>query len=201
MNGWLIALTAVISVVVARAAFGKGRLRENLAIMAQYRLRHVLASLAVGAVVVAIALGLSALSPVFRLNPVLWVIAAVFHAGSGKGQGNLIFAGLHWRWYAVVFLPVLALALPRLARTEEVQYRTGTDGWLGWRGGLARSVRFGLAHMVMLIPLGACLALSVAGAWFTEQYFRGGTERSTLYHAAFNTVIIAVLFAVTLATW
>ncbi len=114
------------------------------------------------------------------------------------GQGNLIFSGLNWKWYAVFFLPVLALALPRLAQVEEISYRTGTRNWLD---GSLRSLRFGLAHLLMLIPFGASLALSLGGLWFTRQYFKGGTERSTIYHAAMNTVIVAVLFIAILVTW
>jgi hypothetical protein len=193
-----IILTAAVGVVVASAAFRKNRLRENLAIIRQYRARHILASLLLMAAVSGAALGLMALSPVFVKNPVLWAISAVFHAGNGDGRGNLILSGLNWKWYAVVFLPVLALALPRLAQVEEVSYRSGTRNWAD---GSLKSLRFGLAHMIMLIPLGACLALTLAGLWFTFCYFRGGVRQSTLYHAAFNTTIVMVIFAWILATW
>lgn len=191
-----IALTAIVGVIVVQAAFGKNGLRENLAIIRQYRLRHLLTSLLVAAAVGGTSWGLITASPVFGKNPVLWVISEVFHSGNGDGQSNLVFSGLDWKWYAVAFLPVLALALPRLARMEEVKYRTGTRNWLD---GSLRSLRFGLVHMVMLIPFGASLALTLAGLWFTRQYFEGGTERSTVYHAAFNTVIVAAVFAVVIA--
>lgn len=186
-----IALTAAVGLWVVRSAFGKNRLRENLAIIRQYRLRHILASLLVGGAVGGATYGLITASPVFDLNPVLWVISKIFHAGNGDGQSNLILSGLNWKWYAVIFLPVLALAVPRLAQLEEVSYRTGTRNWLD---GSFRSLRFGLAHMVMLIPFGASLALTLAGLWFTRQYFKGGVEQSTIYHAAFNTVIVAAVF-------
>jgi hypothetical protein len=192
-----IALTAIVGVLVVHAAFGKNRLRENLAIIRQYRARHLLTSLLVAAAVAGAAYGLITASPVFEKNPILWVISEVFHAGNGNGQGNLVFSGLNWKWYAVVFLPVLALALPRLAQEEEVKYRTGTRNWLD---GSLRSLRFGLVHMFMLIPFGASLALTLAGLWFTRQYFKGGTERSTVYHAAFNTLVVAVLFVVVIFT-
>jgi hypothetical protein len=188
-----IALAAIVGVIVVHTAFGKNGLRENLAIIRQYRLQHILTSLLVAAAVAGSAYGLLLTSPVFGKNPILWVISEVFHAGNGNGQGNLIFSGLDWKWYAVVFLPVLALALPRFAQMEEVKYRTGTRNWLD---GSLKSLRFGLAHMFMLIPFGASLALTLAGLWFTRQYFRGGVERSAVYHAAFNTTIVVVLFVV-----
>jgi hypothetical protein len=195
-----IILTAGIGVIVARAAFRGDGLRENLAIIAQYRLRHLLAGLLTGAVVAATAIGLIVAAPsVFARNPVLWVISEIFRSGSGNGQGNLIFTGVQtWKWYAVVFLPVLALALPRLARREEVKYRAGTRDW---RDGCLRSLRFGLVHMIMLIPFGASLALTWGGLLFTWAYFRGGTEASTLYHAAFNTVLVTVLFVAVLISF
>lgn len=192
-----IALTAIVGAVVLQAAFGRNGLHGNLAIIRQYRPRHILASLLVAAAVAGTAYGLITASPVFELNPVLWVISKLFHAGNGHGQANLIFSGLNWKWYAVIFLPVLAFALPRLAQREEVQYRTGTRNWAD---GSLKSLRFGLVHMIMLIPFGASLALTLAGLWFTRQYFKGGTERSTVYHAAFNTVIVAALFVAVLLT-
>ena len=193
-----IALTAIVGLIVVQAAFGKNRLRENLAIIRQYRLRHVLTSLLVITVVAGTAYGMITASHVFELNPILWVVSKLFHAGNGDGKSNLIFSGLNWKWYAVVFLPVLALAMPRFAQREEVQYRTGTRNWAD---GSWKSLRFGLVHMLMLIPFGASLALTIAGLWFTRQYFKGGTERSTIYHAAFNTVIVAVLFVTILVAF
>lgn len=188
-----IILTALIGAVVANAAFRKGRLAGNLAIIRQYRPVHFLTSIPLIAAIAAAWYGLRAASPVFDINPVLWVIAKLFHAGSGHGQQNLIFSGLSWRWYAAVFLPVLILAFPCLAQIEEETYRARTRNWTG---GFLRSLRFGLAHMLMLIPFGASLALTLAGLWFTRQYFKGGTERSTLYHAAFNTTLVIAVFAI-----
>ena len=192
-----VALTVIVGAWVGWAAFGKNRLRENLAIIRQYRLRHILTSLFVLAAVGGVTFGLIKASPVFDLNPILWVISKLFHAGNGHGQSNVLFSGLNWKWYAVIFLPVLILALPRLAQVEEVNYRTGTRNWFD---GTLKSLRFGLVHMIMLIPFGASLALTLGGLWFTHQYFRGGVERSTIYHAAFNTMIVVVLFGVVLFT-
>lgn len=216
-----IALTACVGLAVASAAFRKGRLRENLAIIGQYRLRHLAGSVLAIAAVAAASYGLWVASPVFHKNPVLWAVSALFGWGSGNGQANLVFSGVEtWRWYAVVFLPVLALALPWLARTEEESYRRRTRNWLD---GSLRSLRFGLSHLLMLIPLGASLALTLAGLFFTWQYFQGaadpraaaipdpdiradvqrelGVRRSTLYHAAFNTTLVTALFITIIATW
>lgn len=192
-----IALTAAIGLTVANAAFGKDRLRQNIGIIMQYRPRHFLAGVLVLAAVSGTAWGLMAASPVFGINPVLWAVSELFHAGNGQGQPNLVFSGLRWKWYAVIFLPVLALALPRLAQAEEAEFRAGTRNWVH---GFFRSLSFGLAHVIMLIPLGASLALTIGGLWLTFQYFKGGTGRSTIYHAASNTIFVVALFTAILVT-
>jgi magnesium-transporting ATPase (P-type) len=188
-------LTSVIGFLVLRSAV-KHR-KDNLAIMAQYRLRHVLAAIAAAALIFTTVWGLLILFPVLVKNPVLWLASALFHWGSGNGGASLIFSGLQWKWYAVAFLPVLVLAVPRFAQAEEIQYRRGTTGW---PQGIWRSTRFGMAHMIMLIPLAACIGLIWGGLLFTWVYFRGGTQSSTVYHAAFNTVMITVIFITILAS-
>jgi hypothetical protein len=190
-----ILLAAVVGVLVVNAAFRRNRLPENLAIIRQYRPIHIASSVAVGGVIVVVSWGLYTASPVFRLNPLLWLVARIFHVGTGAGQQNWMLSGLQWRWYALVFLPVLALALPRFARREEVLYRARTRNWVD---GAWRSLRFGL---VMFIPLCASLSLTIAGLWLTWLYFRGGVERSTIYHAAFNTTLIAALFILVAGGW
>jgi hypothetical protein len=35
---------------------------------------------------------------------------------------------------------------------------------------------------------------SIGGLWFTHQYFKGGTTRSTTYHAVYNSMLVAALF-------
>lgn len=193
-----ILLTAAVGVLVVNAAFRRNRLPENLAIIRRYRPIHIASSVAVGGVIGAASWGLYTVSPVFRLNPLLWLAARIFHVGTGAGQQNWMLSGLQWRWYALVFLPILALALPRFARREEVLYRARTRNWAD---GAWRSLRFGLAHLVMFIPLCASLSLTIAGLWLTWLYFRGGVERSTIYHAAFNTTLIAALFILVAGGW
>jgi hypothetical protein len=124
-------------------------------------------------------------------NPILWVFSSLFGWGDGSGQGNIMFSGLKWKYYAMLFLPVLLFALPSLAKYEEDDFREGTRGWAD---GVKRSIKFGLIHLIVLIPLGAALALSIGGLWFTYQYFKGGVERSTVYHSVYNSIVVAVLF-------
>ena len=190
---WNVIMTASIGLLVAHMAFGGGRAADNLAVIKQYRPIQFLTTVFVVVAVIVTATLLYNYVPLMDKNPILWVLSWVFGWGDGTGQGNVLFFGLQWKYYAIAFLTVLFFALPSLARLEEEAYREGT---VNWAQGLVRSIRFGLIHLIMLIPLGAALALSIGGLWFTYQYFKGGVERSTLYHSVYNSIIIAVIFVV-----
>ena len=99
------------------------------------------------------------------------------------------------KYFGAAFLLLLAVSIPGLARSEERRYRDGTRDW---RHGARRSLRFGLGHCVVGVPVYAGLALCVGGLWFTYQYFRGGVERSTLHHATYNWIItgLVLLFVI-----
>lgn len=104
--------------------------------------------------------------------------------------GNLLLSPLDHTWLTIPFVLLLAFLLPRLAAVEERIFRLGTRNWLD---GALRSTLFGLAHLTMGIPLGAALALSLGGLWFTRQYFLGGANRSTVYHLAYNVVVLMAI--------
>lgn len=187
-----VVLTAVIGLSVAYMAFGNGRVRENWQVIKTYRLWHFISNTFVIGIVLVTALWLIENVPFFDQNPILWIVSEIFGIGDGKGGANILFSGTRWKWYALIYLPLLMFALPALAKSEEETYRAGTKDWAQ---GLVRSIRFGLVHLIMLIPLGAAVALSIGGLWFTHQYFKGGIERSTTYHAVYNSMLFAVLFA------
>lgn len=100
----------------------------------------------------------------------------------------------------LVFVVLLAPGLPLFAAAEERLFRRGAEGWSTARR-IWRGVAFGAVHIVIGIPLGVALALSVAGWWFTGVYLwgfrRGGGARAlreaTLAHLAYNACILAVL--------
>lgn len=116
--------------------------------------------------------------------------------GTGGHAGNLGLMPMQIKYFGIAFLLLFAVSIPDLARGEEVRYRQGTKNW---RHGAWRSLRFGLAHCVVGVPLYGGLALTVGGLWFTFQYFRGGVEGSTLHHATYNWIVVsAALVAATL---
>ena len=101
---------------------------------------------------------------------------------------NLSVLPAHIKYYGIAFLLLFAVSIPKFARSEEKSYREGTRDW---KHGAWRSLRFGLSHCVVGVPIYAGLALTIGGLWFTLQYFRGGVERSTLHHATYNWIITA----------
>jgi hypothetical protein len=109
---------------------------------------------------------------------------------------NVAMIPLHIKYFGFAFLLLLAVNIPQLAQAEEVKYRGNT---VDWRDGMVRSVRFGLAHCVVGVPLYAGLALTVGGLWFTYQYLQGGVDRSTLHHATYNWIVLMAAMAVAVA--
>lgn len=123
--------------------------------------------------------------PLFRLS---WLL---FFARPDEPAGaNLVASGLTFPVFGVIFAILLALNIPRLARVEEEVFRDGTRGW---GHALGKSLVFGLAHMVVGVPLAVGIALTIAGLWFTLHYKRGGLARSTAVHALWNWQIVALV--------
>ena len=74
---------------------------------------------------------------------------------------------------------------------EEKWFRLGTESW---QQGLYLSFLFGMVHCLVGIPVAAGMVISIAGLWFTHQYFIGGVELSALHHTTYNLIIFSVLF-------
>ena len=103
----------------------------------------------------------------------------------------------------LVFIALLAPALPLFAEREEQIFRAGAEDWTTpkriWKG-----IQFGLVHAIIGIPIGVALALSIGGWWFTFAYLRGyrtgGPEEalleSTRAHTAYNATLVTLVFVV-----
>ena len=118
-----------------------------------------------------------------------WFSLIADATGSETGPTNIVVVPLELPLLAIPFLGLLLFLLPDLAGVEERVFRRGTRGWAD---GLRRSFVFGAAHLVMGIPIGAVIPLTLAGLWLTWHYFRGGVARSTRYHLAYNLVLVSV---------
>jgi len=126
------------------------------------------------------------------------------------GDGNPVFgssqatAGTALEWLVpAVFVCLLVPALPLFAQAEERMFRLGAERWSLQRR-VAKAAQFGLVHAVIGIPIGAALALSIGGAYFTIAYLRAwrakGSQReamleSTRAHTCYNAVIITLVAA------
>lgn len=99
------------------------------------------------------------------------------------------------------FLALLLPLLPLLAEREEQMFRLGAERWSAAKR-VRRAVEFGLIHLVMGVPIGVALALSIGGGYFTWAYLRGyragGGDRqaalleSTRAHAAYNAIAVVL---------
>ena len=101
----------------------------------------------------------------------------------------------------IIILILLVLSLSEAAFSEEMIFRSG-DEHRPFSERLKRSIVFGLEHIVMGIPIGAALVLSIGGLSFSGAYRKAFTKtgsadeaivESTLVHIAFNLIISALL--------
>lgn len=118
------------------------------------------------------------------------IIAAPFKSGS-----VLIIAG---------FWLLLTLALPYLAKGEEQSFRSLV---FGTKNRIITSIKFGLVHMIVGVPLFIALVLAVIGYIFSIFYVKAfnkaakvdpytadevATNVSTSVHAKYNFLIITI---------
>jgi hypothetical protein len=186
-------VVAAVLLLLVRAARGAWRNRAlAIAVWRRIRLRHLVGSLGLLAVVLSVLFGLMQTVPVTQVG-----------FGTYLGlSGNAVFAPLEEATLraggesalapngtastpagepppvdmAVVlgvsaFFGALLLMFPWLAYVEERTFREGLE-----RAGPVREVlsalRFGLIHLVMLIPVAAALAVGVAGFFYGRMYRR-----------------------------
>lgn len=172
-------LVAVVMLVLLVRA-GAGALRHRalaVAVWRGIRIRHVAGALGLLVVVVTVAALLleipflryglgSALG--FSGNAVFAPLEeAAVRSGAGAGGGAewALVAG------ATLFLGFLAALLPWLAFVEEEVFRAGLED-APPRRELLTALRFGLVHLVMLVPVAAALAIGVAGLVYGRLYRR-----------------------------
>lgn len=183
----IVVVVGVLLLLVRAARMAWPRRALAVRIWRAIRPRHVLGSLGLMVVV---------------LGTAITLLVAVPVTGIGLGtviglQGNAVFApiddaleapidaaveaeatgqpaeGVPWTDVAAVtaFLGVLVLLFPHLAHAEEAAFRAGWEDHDLLRQVLS-ALRFGLAHLIMLIPLAAALAVAVAGFAYGRLYRR-----------------------------
>lgn len=88
-------------------------------------------------------------------------------------NGVAVAPGTDWVLLGVTsgFLAMLLVLFPWLAYVEERTFRAGLER-ADLKGELKAAFRFGVVHLVMLIPLAAALAIAVAGFVYGRIYRR-----------------------------
>lgn len=172
-------ISGLVLVLLARAAVGAWRNRRLATLVWRtVSPRHVAGAFGLFAIV-AMVTSLLLMSPLLR-----------FGLGSLVGfSGNAVFTPLEevttrsghlgaeggFDWYlvaiATVFLGFVALLLPWLAFVEEEIFRGGLEE-ADLRQELLAALRFGLVHLVMLVPIAAALAIALAGFAYGRIYRR-----------------------------
>lgn len=140
----------------------------------------------------------------------------------GHGGGNLLVGPIMEgsessngliRILVPIFFFAFILAAPFLAKEEEDIFRKGHTEW----GSIAiQSVKFGLVHCIMGVPLAFGFALIISGFFFGYKYkcaFKRNLERldfheaekeavmvTTTYHTMYNTILLLFLLVVTIAS-
>lgn len=117
--------------------------------------------------------------------------------------------GTAWEWIVpLAFVTLLLPALPLFAHAEERIFRAGAERWSTPRRAM-KVVQFGLVHVLIGVPIGVALALSVGGAYFMAVYLRAyrargsvveATLESTRAHTVYNGVIVALVLTLALLT-
>lgn len=79
-----------------------------------------------------------------------------------------------------VFLFIFLLAIPSLAKLEEEKYR---KGFIRWKDIYVQSVKFGLAHLLMGVPLAAAFALIISGLFYGHKYRNAFISSISTYSA------------------
>jgi hypothetical protein len=125
---------------------------------------------------------------------------------SNDSRGNIMLAPLASRSLVIIaiFFLMLSLALPYLAKSEEKMFRSLV---FGTRARIIASLKFGLAHMIMGVPLYGALVLSLVGYLFSVFYVKAfvtaskinpytadevALNTSTSIHAKYNFIILAI---------
>jgi hypothetical protein len=131
------------------------------------------------------------------------------------GQGSAVFGASDtsmstwWgRLIPLVFIALIAAALPMLAESEERMFRLGAEHW-SWGKRVNKTLQFGLIHLIVGVPIAVALALAVGGAYFLWRYLWmwnhsfnrvRSLDESTRAHLAYNAIVLGFA-AVSFIAW
>ena len=171
-----------------------GTIQNNFEVFSQITPIMVLQNVVAIFIVAFSCLGLLFVHPIFQ-----WSWFCLFNKRQEEGGSdepqmngtNIHLIPLQVKYFGLFFAVLLCLNLPSMAMYEEKLFRNGTAGWIQ---GIIFSLIFGMVHCLVGVPIAAGVAISIAGLWYTHQYFVGGVELSALHHTTFNLILISILF-------
>lgn len=203
-----LAVAAVVLVLLARAGRMAWCNRDvAVAVWRRVRWRHIVGSVGLLAVVLTILVGLVTLVPgagwgLGRLiglsgNAVFAPLEAATYGGASADSGNAGATAATWPGVVtavgvVLFLLALLAMFPWLAYVEERVFREGLED-ADFPRQLWAALKFGLVHLVMLIPIGAALAIGVAGFAYGRIYrraFARAQARTRMEAGAFGVRVV-----------
>jgi len=113
------------------------------------------------------------------------------------------------RLVPIAFFLTLLVAVPFLARAEEKMFR---EGYTEWKNIWWQSIKFGLIHCVVGIPISFGIALIVPGLFFAHHYKKAFENKidtlgypraqheavivSTTYHSMYNSIALTIGFVI-----
>lgn len=194
--------TALLTLSLVLGLLDKRIVSKNFEVFSQISFMVVLQNIIVVAVVMLIAAGLIKTNKIFKFSIVSlfsWLKRKFIDSDSenndDKISGNFNLIPVQIKYFGLLFVIILAFNLPQFAGIEEHWFR---EGLLSWKSALIMSLALGMVHCLVGVPIGAGVAISFAGLWFSYQYFNGGVELSTVHHTTYNLVAISLLFFVLL---
>lgn len=169
-----------------------GRLKEDFEVFKQVQLKEWARMGLVCPILVLATVSLATALYDLPVKLLQWSWLSLLAGPKDKDVGtNLgVSAGASIPYFGVIFVLLLFLNLPGLARNEEEIYREGTKNWTD---AIPRSLKFGIMHCLVGVPVAAGIALALPGLWFTSEYFKGGVEQSTRVHAIYNMILVGLL--------
>lgn len=183
--------TAYITVDMVRY-LREGQLKKDFSAfrtLKKYRwVAAILGSFVLIAITFTIGLIIYQLGPLARWT---WLYLLQNPAQPEAQATNLMTAGIKIPIFALIFFPLLALNIPRLAKREEEVFRHRIRSV---PQAIVKSIKFGFIHAIVGVPIAFCLALIVPGLWFSYVYTKGGTRLSTAWHAIYNYIILTAAF-------
>lgn len=193
MKGLKVLWCVLITLPMITNLWDEEWMAKNWDVLSSISVSIVFQNLVVIVAVIAVFVGLTKVAPFLK-----WSWFSLFSKKDPETGESVPYKGTNInlipsnvKYFGLAFLVLLAVNLPRYAHLEEELFR---EGMISWEQGILMSLLFGLTHCLVGVPIGGGLAISVAGLWFTYQYFVGGVELSTVHHTTYNLILVSVLF-------